>query len=99
MNCDLASASAASAKTRDHAQELMSVVSDALFAARNVDLAFVDFGVSGDCVVLYGSVPSYRLKQLAQVVVMRVAGVGRVENRLVVRPVDEWVDDARDPWL
>jgi osmotically-inducible protein OsmY len=48
-------------------------------------LAFVGCRAHGDRVVLDGSVPTYHLKQLAQTVVQRVAGVGRVDNRLAVR--------------
>ncbi len=35
--------------------------------------------------VLSGSVPSYHLKQLAQVYVQRVEGIGEIDNRLEVR--------------
>jgi osmotically-inducible protein OsmY len=41
--------------------------------------------VDNNRVILRGSVPSYHLKQLAQVHALRVEGVGRLENRLEVR--------------
>jgi len=47
-------------------------------------LDFIGCDVEQNRVILYGSVPSYHLKQLAQVFVQRVDGVGRVENRLAV---------------
>jgi osmotically-inducible protein OsmY len=83
---------------RDRAQEILSAVSDALFASRYADLAFVDCEICGNRVVLFGSVPSYRLKQVAQALVMRVVGAGRVDNRLAVRPREEGGgDDDRLP--
>jgi osmotically-inducible protein OsmY len=48
-------------------------------------LSLVGCRAHGDRVVLDGSVPTYHLKQLAQTVVQRVAGVGRVDNQLAVR--------------
>lgn len=47
-------------------------------------LGGVDCEVAGDRIVLSGSVPSYHLKQMAQVAALRVAGPGRVDNRVVV---------------
>jgi osmotically-inducible protein OsmY len=48
-------------------------------------LAFVSCDINQNLVILSGSVPSYHLKQLAQVFAQRVEGVGRVDNRLEVR--------------
>jgi hypothetical protein len=94
MNCELLSAGA---PARDRAQEILAAVADCLFASRYADLAFVDCELHGNRVVLSGSVPSYRLKQVAQALVMRVVGAGRVDNRLAVRPHEEWGDDDRLP--
>jgi hypothetical protein len=48
-------------------------------------LGRVDCRSAGDAIILHGIVPTYHLKQLAQVFVQRVHGVGRVVNRLDVR--------------
>lgn len=40
---------------------------------------------AGDAIILKGSVPTYHLKQLAQVFVQRVDGVRQVINRLDVQ--------------
>lgn len=48
-------------------------------------LGRVDCRSAGDAIILKGSVPTYHLKQLAQVFVQRVHGVRRVVNRLDVR--------------
>ena len=47
-------------------------------------LGLLTCDVDGNQVILHGSVPSYHLKQLAQVFAQRVDGVGRIENRLQV---------------
>ena len=47
-------------------------------------LVAVDCKVAADRIVLSGSLPSYHLKQMAQVAALRVAGPGRVDNRVVV---------------
>ncbi len=61
--------------------EVLASLNDSGYAA----LSYVDSRVSGDGeVVLEGSVPTYHLKQLAQAVAQRVAGVRRIENRLAV---------------
>jgi hypothetical protein len=94
MNCELLGAAT---PARDRAQELLAAIGDCLFASRYADLAFVDYELQGDRVVLCGTVPSYQLKQVAQALVMRIVGAGRVVNRLVVRPHEEWGEDARLP--
>jgi hypothetical protein len=49
-------------------------------------LIAVDCQASSDRIVLSGTLPSYHLKQMAQVAALRVAGPGRVDNRVVVTP-------------
>lgn len=74
---------AAASSRRVH--ELQQHVIDALVNSGYAALAFVGCDIDGGRVILRGSVPSYHLKQLAQVHALRVDGVGRVENRLEVR--------------
>ena len=74
---------AASPSRRLHS--LQQRVLDALVNSGYAALTFVACDVDGGRVILHGSVPSYHLKQLAQVHALRVDGVGRVENRLEVR--------------
>jgi hypothetical protein len=66
-------------------QELQRGVLDALVRSGYAALAFVGCDVQQNQVILSGCVPSYHLKQLAQVFAQRVEGVGRVDNRLEVR--------------
>jgi osmotically-inducible protein OsmY len=66
-------------------RELQRRVRDALLGSGYAALGFVGCDVQQNQVVLSGSVPSYHLKQLAQVFAQRVEGVGRVDNRLEVR--------------
>jgi osmotically-inducible protein OsmY len=66
------------------AAELRASVAGSLFECGRPALRVVRCDVSGDRVILSGAVPSYHLKQLAQAVAVRVAGVGRVENRIAV---------------
>jgi osmotically-inducible protein OsmY len=61
-----------------------AAVGDALSRSSYATLGLVDYDVDGDHVVLRGNVRSYFLKQMAQALVQRLAGVRRVENRLVV---------------
>jgi osmotically-inducible protein OsmY len=65
--------------------DLQQRVTDALLNSGYAALSFVGCRVDSGRVILIGSVPSYHLKQLAQVHALRVDGVGRVENRLEVR--------------
>jgi osmotically-inducible protein OsmY len=44
----------------------------------------IDVDVDGDRVVLYGSVPTYYLKQLAQTACLHVAGVKKLQNEIEV---------------
>jgi osmotically-inducible protein OsmY len=66
-------------------QELRRKVVDALVGSGYAALGFVGCDVQQNQVILSGSVPSYHLKQLAQVFAQRVEGVGRIDNRLEVR--------------
>jgi hypothetical protein len=65
-------------------QELKARVVAALLQSGYAALDFIGCDVEPNRVILYGTVPSYHMKQLAQVFVQRVDGVGRVENRLAV---------------
>ena len=47
-------------------------------------LASIGCEVQGGRVTLVGAVPTYHLKQLAQVFAKRVAGVGLIQNRIAV---------------
>ena len=47
-------------------------------------LGTVSCSTTGEGIVLSGAVPSYYLKQIAQVAALRVAGSVRVVNRLIV---------------
>jgi osmotically-inducible protein OsmY len=80
-------------KRHDHTRESQDQTGDALAAAAAGSLqesgypalCFVGCQAHGDQIILDGSVPNYHLKQLAQAVVQRVAGVRCVDNRLAVR--------------
>src|SRR5215207_9458042 len=48
-------------------------------------LLLIGCDIDPNRVILRGSVPTYHLKQLAQVYAQRVEGVGRIDNRLEVR--------------
>jgi osmotically-inducible protein OsmY len=63
---------------------LAEAVTASLTDSGYADLSCVECKVRDDAVVLEGSVPSYHLKQLAQTFARRVAGVGRIVNRLAV---------------
>jgi len=65
-------------------QELRARVLAALMRSGYASLAWVGCDVHGDQVILQGSVPSYHLKQLAQVFAQRVDGVERIQNCLEV---------------
>lgn len=65
-------------------QELKARVVAALMRSGYSALAWVGCDVRGDQVILRGSVPSYHLKQLAQVFAQRVDGVERIQNCLEV---------------
>jgi hypothetical protein len=66
-------------------QDLHARVRSSLVNSGYAALAFICCDVDHNRVILRGSVPSYHLKQLAQVHALRVEGIGRLENRLEVR--------------
>ena len=66
------------------AHEIQTGVLAALFRSGYASLYCVACEVDDNQVILHGSVPSYHLKQLAQVFAQRVDGVERIENRLKV---------------
>ena len=65
-------------------RSLQSDVVGALVRSGYAALAGVGCEVNGERVVLFGAVPTYHLKQLAQVFAQRVDGVGKVVNRIAV---------------
>jgi osmotically-inducible protein OsmY len=65
--------------------DLKARVATALVHSGYAALAFIGCDVDQNRVILSGSVPTYHLKQLAQVYAQRVDGVGRVDNRLAVQ--------------
>lgn len=65
-------------------QELKANILAALMGSGYAALNWVGCEVRGDQVILQGSVPSYHLKQLAQVFAQRVDGVSRIQNCLEV---------------
>jgi hypothetical protein len=64
--------------------DLRERVVEAIASFGYPSLGAVNCDVAGDRTVLSGSLPSYHLKQMAQVAALRVAGPGRVDNRVVV---------------
>jgi osmotically-inducible protein OsmY len=69
-------------ETRFH--DLRAEVRASLRSSGYAALALVACEVDQHTVILHGRVPSYHLKQLAQVFAQRVEGVGRIDNRLEV---------------
>jgi osmotically-inducible protein OsmY len=69
-------------------RELQDRAVQALVDSGYAALTFIDCDVDHNRVILRGSVPSYHLKQRAQVCVQRVEGIGRVDNRLEVRRLE-----------
>jgi osmotically-inducible protein OsmY len=65
--------------------DLKDRIIHALVNSGYASLTCVGCEVDNNRVILRGSVPSYHLKQLAQVHALRVEGVARLENRLEVR--------------
>lgn len=66
--------------------QLAEAVLSALHQSEHPALRHVEVAVEGDHVLLRGWVPSYYLKQCAQVAAMKVAGVRTVHNVLRVPP-------------
>ena len=65
-------------------RDLKHDVLDALCQSGYAALSLVGCDIDRGRVILRGSVPSYHLKQLAQVYALRVEGVDRIDNRLEV---------------
>jgi osmotically-inducible protein OsmY len=65
--------------------DLRDRIVEALVNSGYAALSLVRCDVDNNRVILRGSVPSYHLKQLAQVHVLRIQGIGRLENHLEVR--------------
>ena len=55
-----------------------------LHFSHHAGLRHITYRIDGGTVVLHGRVPSYYLKQLAQVKVTCIAGVESVDNRIEV---------------
>jgi hypothetical protein len=64
--------------------ELCNQVAQAIAALGYPSLRAVSCEAAADLIVLSGNLPSYHLKQMAQVAALRVAGRRRVDNRVVV---------------
>ena len=64
--------------------DLEAQVKEKLHFTQHAALRCVTYSIEGDTVVLFGRVPSYYLKQLAQVKVTCVPGIERVDNRIEV---------------
>lgn len=77
-------------QTFDHSQDsaadkrLMRMVIRTLQKSGYPALRAIDVDVRKGVVVLWGSTPSYYLKQQAQVLALRIAGVQSVTNGIVV---------------
>ena len=86
---------AAALQTRLRQQhDLRRRVVEALANSGHPPLSALGCDVRGNKLVLRGSVPSYYLKQLAQVFAQRVDGVESIENRLQVRDVPSRLGSA-----
>lgn len=64
--------------------ELIEAVRSALYVAGYAPLRHLEIEICGGIVVLWGRVPTYYQKQLAQVTAQRVAGVRGIANGLEV---------------
>ena len=69
---------------RSRAEEAQQAVHAVFFASGYAALYFVNCQVVGRQLVLSGQVPSYHLKQLAQVLAQRVDGIEQIDNCLEV---------------
>jgi hypothetical protein len=67
-----------------YVESLRDRVVHALASLGYPPLDAVDCEVAAGRVVLSGCLPSYHLKQMAQVAALRVAGAGHVDNQVVV---------------
>ena len=64
--------------------DVESEIEKKLHFSNYAGLRHISYDIDGDTVVLYGRVPSYYLKQMAQVNVTCVPGIERVDNRIEV---------------
>ena len=64
--------------------DIETQIKEKLHFTQHSALRCVTFTIDEDTVVLFGRVPSYYLKQLAQVKVACVPGIERVDNRIEV---------------
>lgn len=69
---------------RSTGEVCLSEVREAFHQTGYAPLRQVAVGMNEDCIRIAGVVPTYYLKQMAQVVAIRVDGVNRVENELEV---------------
>lgn len=66
------------------AGDVETEVEQRLHFSQHAGLRHISYQIDGGTVVLHGRVPSYYLKQLAQVKVTCVPGVESVDNRIEV---------------
>lgn len=79
-------------------QRTLIEVAEALEHTKYMPLRRVELRVHSQSVVLSGDVPSYFLKQLAQVAAMSVPSVRRLENQLRVTNRQSHRLDAEQEW-
>lgn len=82
LNCS-ALLNAECAPTDLHSHAIQSLEANPTFR-RQLESAAIQIESAGDTLVLSGRLPSYYLKQQLQETVRRVAGVGKVENQVLV---------------
>jgi len=73
--------------TIDHAHQLSQLVKHAISNSIMIASQNIQYEIEQEQVILTGIVNSYYEKQVAQESVSRVNGVGQVQNRLIVEPV------------
>jgi osmotically-inducible protein OsmY len=66
------------------ARSLQKEVLTALMRSGYAALSSIGCEVNGERVILFGVVPTYHLKQLAQVFAQRIVGEGKVVNQIAV---------------
>lgn len=71
-------------RVSDPLSDIEAQIKEKLHFTQHAALRCVTYSIDGDTVVLFGRVPSYYLKQLAQVKVTCVPGIERVDNRIEV---------------
>ena len=63
----------------------LAAVRRALKASNYRPVTLLDCDLVDGVVVLYGLVPSFYLKQMAQAIIMRLNAVGRIDDQVVVK--------------